>query len=474
MRIWIFRIGLAALLGMPLGLAAAPAWQTCHLPGQRDALHCAAIAVPRDYADASRGSFDVHVAVARSIRTRAEADPLFVLAGGPGQAGSDIVLLLDTALAKVRASRDIVFIDQRGTGRSGRLGCADDADALTLSDSELQASTLACLKGFGPDLLLHTTAAAVEDLERVRQSLGYARINLWGASYGSRLAQAYAQRYPTTVRSLILDGVVDADLIIGAESYQFQAALDAVLQRCADDADCRRAFPALRTQLRDVLQRLDADAAATTLAHPRSGQPAHVRITRQRLLQTIRHLLYSTRGAAQLPYLIARADVGDWRPLLAIQASSVDLAAAQPAAGVLLAIACREDWPRLTAAQRAREAQAGVFGAAGLASFDELCGALALPPLPPSSVQTLTPPALLLSGALDPVTPPIRADRALRTLPQGQHVVAAHAGHVISGLGCTPALLRRFLDAPLQTIDATCLGEIVLPAFQTSAAGASP
>lgn len=475
MRTWIFRIGLTALLWMPFGLAAAPSWQPCHLPGERDALRCATLAVPRDYADASRGSFDVHVAVARSIRSRAEADPLFVLAGGPGQAGSDIVFLLDTALAKVRASRDIVFIDQRGTGRSGRLACADDADALTLSDSELQASTLACLKGFGTDLLLHTTAAAVEDLERVREALGYARINLWGASYGSRLAQAYAQRYPTPVRSLILDGVVDADLIIGADGSEFQAALDAVLQRCADDADCRRAFPALRTQLRDVLQRLDAETAVATLAHPRNGQPARVRISRQRLVQTIRYLLYSTRGAAQLPYLIARADAGDWRPLLAIQASSVDLAAAEPAAGVLLAIACREDWPRLTASQRALETDAEVFGTTGLASLDLLCGALALPPQPAAPpVQTLAPPALLLSGALDPVTPPARGERALRTLPQGQHVVAAYAGHVISGLGCAPALLHRFLDAPLQPIDATCLGEIVVPAFQTSAAGTPP
>ena len=336
MRTWIFRIGLTTLFCMSFSLAAAPSWQACHLPGERDALYCTTLAMPRDYADTSSGSVDVHVAVARSVRSRAEADPLFVLAGGPGQAGSDIVFLLDTALAKVRTSRDIVFIDQRGTGRSGRLACAAEADALLLGDSELQASSLACLKGFGADLLLPTTAAAVEDLERARQALGYARINLWGASYGSRLALAYAQRYPTPVRSLILDGVVDADLIIGIYGNEFQAALDAVVQRCADDADCRRAFPELRTQLRDLLLRLDADTATAALAHPRSGQPARVSISRERVLQIIRNLLYSTRGAAQLPYLITRAYAGDWRPLLAIQASSVDMAAAPPAAGVLL------------------------------------------------------------------------------------------------------------------------------------------
>lgn len=474
MRTWILRSGLSALLWTPLGLAAAPSWQPCHLPGTRDALRCTMLAVPRDYADADRGSLDVHVAVAPSIRSRSEADPLFVLAGGPGQAGSEIVLLLDTALARVRESRDIVFIDQRGTGRSGLLACDGGADTLTRSDSELQASTLVCLQGFGADLLPHTTAAAAEDLERVRQTLGYAQVNLWGASYGSRLALVYAQRYPTSVRSLVLDGVVDADLIIGANSDEFQAALEAVLQRCADDTDCRRAFPTLRTQLHDVLRRLDAGAAVATLAHPRNGQPIHVPISRQRLLQTIRYLLYSTRGAAQLPYLIARAEAGDWRPLLAIQASSVDMVAAPPAAGVLLGITCREDWPRLSALQRGREIDAGLFGAAGLASLDQLCGTLALPPQPATAVLTLASPALLLSGALDPITPPARAERVLRSLPLGQHAIAAHAGHVISGLGCAPTLLRRFLDAPLQSVDSACLGDIALPAFQTSAAGAPP
>lgn len=472
MRATNLLIALLMLFASPLP-AATPAWQTCHLPGQREVLRCATIAVPRDYADETRGTLDLHVAIAPAIRAKAAADPLFVLAGGPGQAGSEIVSLLDKAFSKVRASRDVVFIDQRGTGRSGRLTCDESPDPLTSSDSEQEAAMLACLRGFGDRLLSYTTKAAAEDLERVRETLGATQINLWGGSYGSRLAQVYAQRHPDRVRSLILDGVVDADLIIGNGDIDFDAALDALLQRCADDADCARAFPSLRTALQDVLAALGRDVT-TTVPHPRNGRPTAVTISRKRLLRTIQFLLYSPRSAAQLPYLIARAHADDWRPLLAIQVSSADLEVAQPAPGLLATIACREDWPRLAPEQRAERARAPTFGSLDLDAIDAVCGALALPAAPPAPMQTLAMPSLLLSGALDPATPPSRADLARRHLPQAQHAIAANAGHIVSNSGCAPALLRRFLDAPLQPVDAACLAEIALPAFQTSAAGAAP
>lgn len=497
MRLRDFIIGLLLLPWLPTTAAAALDWQDCHLPGQRETLRCSRLAVPRDYANAAAGSLEIHVAVAPAIRPRAEPDPLFVLAGGPGQAGSDLAALLDGAFAKVRASRDIVFIDQRGTCRSQRLGCDPAGDMLARSDSALQADLLACLRGHGDGLLAYTTAAAAEDIESLRRALGTERINLWGGSYGTRLAQAYAARHPQQVRSLMLDGVVDADLIIGADAPEFEAALAALLQRCVADADCNQAFPSLPQQLQTLLHKLDAATTTATLPHPRDGTPLAVPISRQRLLMTVKYLLYSPQSAAQLPYLIARAAADDWRPLLAAQASSMDLATAAPAEGLLLSITCREDWPRLDEAQRRQLAAAPTFGR-GLAALDALCGELALPalgvasapapapatvsapasssaPAPASaSAQTIAAPTLLLSGTLDPVTPPARAERARRHLPQAQHLVAAKAGHIVSGLGCAPKLLRRFLDAPQAPLDGTCLADIALPAFQTSAAGTAP
>lgn len=471
MRVRNFIVGLLTLIAAPAAVAS-PAWSPCHLPGQGDALRCATLAVPRDYADTAAGTLPLHVAVAPAIRARAEPDPLFVLAGGPGQAGSDIVFLLDTALAKVRATRDIVFIDQRGTGRSGNLRCADDADVLSRSDDELKAATLACLRGYGKDLLFYSTEAAAHDIEQVRLALGAAQINLWGGSYGTRLAQAHARLYPGSVRSLILDGVVDAQLSIGDDRAEFEAALNALLQRCAADRDCSHAFPALRSQLDALLHKLDDAAVTTTLPHPRSGQPMTLSVSRLRLLAALKAQLYSTQGAARLPYVIARAAADDWRPLLALQANSIDLAAAAPAPGLLLTLTCREDWPRLTPAQR--EQAADSIGASSFTALDALCRELALPALAPAAAPNIAAPALLLSGALDPVTPPARAELARRNLSQAQHVVVDHVAHIVSGLGCSPRLLRQFLDAPLQAVDASCLADIALPPFQTSAAGAAP
>lgn len=470
MRVSNFVVCLLILAAAPVA-AAAPSWNNCHLAGQRDALRCTTIPVPRDYADAAAGTLELHVAVAPAIRASAEPDPLFVLAGGPGQAGSDIVFLLDTALARVHATRDIVFIDQRGTGRSGNLRCADDAQALSRSDDEIKAATLACLRSYGKDLMFYSTGAAAHDIERVRQALGASQINLWGGSYGSRLAQAHAREYPASVRSLVLDGVVDAQLSIGDDRSNVAAALDATLQRCADDSDCNRAFPALRQQLDALLHTLDGGDVTATLPHPRSGEPLTVPISRQRLLSMLKLMLYSTERAAQLPYLIARAAVGDWRPLLALQSNSIDLAAAAPAPALLLTLTCREDWPR----QSTTHAQvAGGTGEPALATIDALCRELALPALPAPSEHQITAPALLLSGALDPVTPPGRADLARRHMSNAQHLVAANVAHIVSGHGCAPRLLRQFIDAPLQPVDGACLAEIALPPFQISAAGAAP
>ena len=109
--------------------AAAPAaaGRTCHLPGIRRTAALPSVPVPLDYAKPRPAAMKLHVTVAPAFRESARPDPLFVLAGGPGQAGSDVLPLLDAAFRRVRATRDIVFIDQRGTGLSGKLDCASTA-----------------------------------------------------------------------------------------------------------------------------------------------------------------------------------------------------------------------------------------------------------------------------------------------------------------------------------------------------------
>ena len=241
----IFKI-LPALLALPLLLAAgsasaaAPAMtdRSCHLPGVVEALRCVSVTVPLDHAQPQGPTLALHVTVAPAFRQGSRSDPLFVLAGGPGQAGSDVLVLLKAAFDRVRATRDIVFIDQRGTGRSGKLGCVSKPEHETMGDAELMAELRACIAANTSPLSAYTTLAAARDLESVRLALGYGQVNLWGGSYGTRLAQTYARAYPSSVRALVLDGVAAPAQVIPAGGRDSQTALDGVFAACAKDAAC--------------------------------------------------------------------------------------------------------------------------------------------------------------------------------------------------------------------------------------------
>ncbi|MFS2017838.1 alpha/beta fold hydrolase, partial [Massilia sp. CT11-108] len=184
---------LGAWLAATIPAAATPATpaptRSCHLPGVEEALRCLTLPVPLE--PGKPATLNLHVTIAPALRQGARPDPLFVLAGGPGEAGSDVLPLLSTAFKRVRATRDIVFVDQRGTGLSGKLECPSDADAdAQLSDADADAALRRCIAASKAPFAAYTTAAAARDIESVRRALGYDRINLWGGSYGTRLAQA--------------------------------------------------------------------------------------------------------------------------------------------------------------------------------------------------------------------------------------------------------------------------------------------
>jgi len=185
------------------------------------------------------GGRQIGLAVARvpAVSRRKEPDPLFVLAGGPGQAASEFYATVAPALARIRRERDIVLVDQRGTGRSNRLGCAEGEELLyRAGQAEIAAATRGCLGDLGAraEVSWYTTSVAVQDLERVRAALGYERINLYGTSYGTRVAQHYLRRFPERVRAVILDGVVPAPLALGPEvALDAERSLLDILARCA-------------------------------------------------------------------------------------------------------------------------------------------------------------------------------------------------------------------------------------------------
>lgn len=478
------KILLAALAWLTAGLTPAAAQppgapgaarqeRSCHLPGATEALRCVSLSVPLDYAKPGAAKIKLHVTVAPAFRQGTRNDPLFVLAGGPGQAGSDVLVLLPAALDRVRATRDIVFIDQRGTGLSGKLNCESKPEHETMNEEQLEAELRACIVASKAPFAAYTTAAAARDLESVRTALGYAKVNVWGGSYGTRLAQAYARAYPASVRSLVLDGVAAPEQVIPAGGRDGQAALDGLFAQCARDAACNKAFPALRAEFEALLAKLGARGIKLSLPDPRTAQQIDFTLTQSRFLSTVHNILYSPADARRLPFLIHSASRGRWQPFIARQNLAGDFGGDASMAMLLhFAVVCAEDVPRMT--PELLKSDDAVLTRPLAEKIPALCKSMNVPAValaPPSRIEA---PALLLSGALDPVTPPHRAASAARHMARAQQLVVANAGHGVSQLGCAPRLLREFLDRPQDKLDAACLAEIPAPTFQLGAAGPQP
>ena len=478
MKIRSILLPLSALLlasaahAAPAARASGPAERSCHLPGSEETLRCLTLPVPLDYARPDGGKLKLHVTVAPAFREASRSDPLFVLAGGPGQAGSEVLPLLNAAFRRVRATRDIVFIDQRGTGLSGKLDCESRPEHETMSDAELEAELRACIAKSRAPFGAYTTAAAALDLEQVRLALGYGKVNVWGGSYGTRLGQAYARAYPDSVRTLVLDGVAAPDQVIPAGGRDGSAALDKLFAQCAANAGCNKAFPNLRAEFDALVKRTEA-GVRLSIADPRTAAPVSFTMTGQRFLGTVHNILYSSADARRLPFLIHSAYQGRWEPFVARHNIAGDFGGDGSAAMLLhFAVVCAEDVPRMT--PELLKDDAALLTRPLAERIPALCKTMNVPAVPYAEPTKIAAPALLLSGALDPVTPPRRAEAAARHMSNARHLVVANAGHGVSQLGCAPRLLREFLDKPTGQLDAKCLSEIPAPTFQLGSAGPQP
>jgi pimeloyl-ACP methyl ester carboxylesterase len=472
----LFSAALLLLAAGAAGAAVKPIAQqgrSCHLPGTEEALRCVELTLPLDYANAGAGKQKLHVTVAPAYRESARPDPLFVLAGGPGQAGTDVLVLLTNTFRRVRATRDIVFIDQRGTGLSGKLDCARLPNEESMTEAQNDAAARACIAAVKQPFSAYSTANAARDIEQVRSALGYRSINLWGASYGTRLAQQYMRTYPASVRAAILDGVLTPEQVIPAGGRDGQAALELVFRQCAADKACNGAFPALRSEFASLSARVESAPVRLQLPDPRTARPLTLEMNSDRFLGPVHNILYSPLDARRLPFLIHSAYQGRWEPFVARHNAASDFSGDGPVARLMhMAVVCAEDLPRLTPQLRA--ADAAPLTAPMLKRLAPMCDMMKVPPVAARAPSAIAAPVLMLSGQLDPVTPPHRAEAAGQYMQKVQHLSVEWAGHGVSQLGCAPRLMREFLDQPAAPVDGACLKEIPAPTFQLGSAGPQP
>jgi pimeloyl-ACP methyl ester carboxylesterase len=240
------------------------------------------------------------VVVLPGARRAGNPDPLFFLAGGPGQAAAQMASDIQQLFRPVLADRDIVLVDQRGTGESNSLACEPKEGEPLGADPEAAVRLLrGCMERFDADLRLYTTPIAMDDLNQVRESLRYGRINLYGGSYGTRAAIVYVRRHSETVRSVVLDSVAPRDMILPLYfARDSQRAFDQLTAACTADPGCAQAFPNLADRFEQLLARLDRNPERVTLTHPRSGKPEQVTFDRLLVSGIVFQALYLPETAA--------------------------------------------------------------------------------------------------------------------------------------------------------------------------------
>jgi len=437
----------------------------CRLPKLPFSAQCGTLEVPENRARPEGRKIAIAVAVLPANTLNPRADPLFVLAGGPGQAASFLGPFA-AALTGVRKDRDIVLVDQRGTGRSSPLACAafkpDDSPDTTL-ELDPVPKAVACAKELaerGVDASQYTTAAWIADLDAVRAALGYAKLNLWGGSYGTRVALEYVRRHADHVRAVVLDGVAPPSMKVSLDVWRSRdLALSAVLDACAQSPACRAAQPDLPGTLAAIRDRLGPQGRDVSVTDPRTGEAQVQHVTFDHVVGALQPLTYSPELSALLPEIVRLAAAGDYGPLYAgAMLVTTDLAE-QMNNALHYSVTCAEDAPRISPADVAG-ALANVRAKALALSALAVCDIWPKGVVPPDVATPVRSdiPVLILSGGLDPVTPPANGAEVARTLPASRHIVARGYGHIVSPHACGPRLIAAFIDDPsFATLPAACV-----------------
>src|SRR5690606_38719398 len=381
---------------------------------------------------------------------------VFLLAGGPGQSATEVYPQMAPAFREILRHRNVVLLDQRGTGKSNPLRCEGGEDLPFDAGIEaVRAETARCRDALSKsaDLRFYTTTDAVRDLDAVRQALGVAKINLLGVSYGTRVAQQYAMRNPESTRALVLDSVAPNTLILGnAFAANLEDALDLQFASCEQSAECVEAVGHPRAQLDALMATLRGNAPMVRYRDAATGESREEPLTADAVAGLMRLYAYMPLMSSILPLQLHEAAQGRYDGLMALARMLGDSVAGQMAMGMQLSVICSED----AAGMKADPAAEGTLLGNQLTDFlSAQCELWPKGEMPEDFHQPLRSdvPALVLEGELDPVTPPRYGEEVVETLPNARLFVLRGQGHNVVGAGCMPKLVAQFLD----TTDAAAL-----------------
>lgn len=445
----------------------------CRLPGIDEKLLCGQLTVFENRQTRAGRRIDLNVVVLPAFDQKTKAEPLFDLAGGPGAAATEGATFYTQQGKEFRRRRDIVLVDQRGTGKSNPLSMPRKQTPQHYLSEMYPVDYVKKLRRTlerRADLTQYTTSIAMDDLDDVRAWLGYDRINLIGSSYGTRAALVYLREHPERVRTVTLIGV--APTYLKMPMYHAQAAaraMELLLQQCEQDAPCHEAFPQIRDDWASVLSQLRREPARVEYS-PDKRAPVRLEIERDIFAEKIRTWMYGRDQASRIPLIVHHAAQGDFIPFLreAIRASIPDFIAD----GMYLSVTCAEDVPFIDQEEAAKLNAGNPFGNYRVFQQTRACSMWPQGKIPPDFLEPVSSrlPVLIFSGNMDPVTPPERGEEVARYLPNSRHVIIPQAGHGFDGLRepeCADRIIMEFMEkGEAKDLDIGCLERMVRPPFE--------
>lgn len=453
-----------------------PELKPCTIPGVEGKVLCGSYNVFENRQTKSGRQIPLFIAVLPALEQPAEPDPLFFLAGGPGQAASSLAGFASRAFAEVRRHREIVLVDLAGTGRSAALKCAMYPTARALvGDFYLISQVRACRQSLSKKVNLrrYTTSVLMDDLDEVRAALGYEKINIYGTSYGTRAALVYVRRHRGHVRSIVLKAIAPPTMR-GTMHYarDTERSLRYLFRACASDVNCAKAFPNLEAEFRQVLARARQGDLRGLVPDPSGGAPIELPLSRGVVASTLLGLLQNSNSAVRLPLLIHTTFTGDTKPLVDAIVEYRRGLDAGISMGMHLSVMCSEDAPRMSLA-RARITDRGTaLGDYRVAQLVAACREWVRGQLPRDHAQPVRSdvPALLISGTLDPNTNEHWGEATARYLTNSKHVVIPNLSHGFSSINeCGARFIAEFIDkASAAGIDFSCKDRVRLPPFVLS------
>ncbi|WP_413485605.1 alpha/beta hydrolase [Shewanella baltica] len=450
---------------------------TCYVEGVSDRLNCGFVTVPENPNKPDGKQIQVHYVVLPAVKNVNHEEALLAIAGGPGQSAIDNAAGFDAMLSKVRQQRDILLIDQRGTGRSNLLTCDEGAQS-PLSFDDDNADTLAetqkCLAKIDADVTQYGSLNAIKDFEAVRQHLGYKKLHVYGISYGTRMAQLYMRLYPAHLATVTLDGIVPMQQSVLEIGASIDRGFDLLFKDCQETTACHAQYPELKAEFDQVAASLAKAPVMENVYDPVTGEKTMLTMTRGKFYGSIRMALYQANVRALVPHAIHQAAKHNFQPILGLYSLTIDNAGM--AMGMHASVVCGEDMHRITPAMR-EQAQHSFMGKTMLEGLEATCEVWKVPAVDDSFSEPISSdiPTLLLSGEIDPATPPSWGELAMEKLTNAKHFVAPYATHGVAYQSCANNLIADLVrSGSVKDLDGECLKKDVRRSFYLNASSVEP